>query len=110
MSNGHQVKGVGIGVSSRLQPSVVEATPVHERIMRLREKHSLGFMSLVAVYAPTEVCETEEEMFYDKLDSVLDQCSHRDALIVLGDFNGVTGTERVGYEIMCWSPWFWFQK
>ena len=65
---------------------------------RLRLKNSLGFMSVVAVYAPTEVCETEEkEMFYAKLDSVLDQCPRRDALIVLGDFNAVTGTERAGY-------------
>ena len=61
-------------------------------------------MSVVAVYAPTEVCETEEkEMFYAKLDSVLDQCSHRDALIVLGDLNAVTGTERAGCEI-CVCP------
>ena len=42
------------------------------RMMQLRLKHNLGFMSVVAVYAPTEVCETEEkEMFYAKLDSVL---------------------------------------
>ena len=103
-SNGHHVKGVAIGVSSRLQPSVVEVTPVDERIMRLRLKHSLGFMSVVAVYAPTEVCETEEkEMFYAKLDSVLDQCPRRDALIVLGAINVVTGTERAGYEI-CVCP------
>ena len=55
------------------------------------------FMSVVAVYAPTEVCETEKkEMFYAILDSVLDQCPRRDALIVLGDFNAVTGTDRVG--------------
>ena len=67
----HHVKGVAIGISSRRQPSVVEVTPVDERIMRFRLKHSLGFMSVVAVYAPTEVCETEE-MFYAKLDSVLD--------------------------------------
>ena len=39
----------------------------------------------------------EKEMFYAKLDSVLDQCPRRDALIVLGDFNAVTGTERAGY-------------
>ena len=52
-------------------------------------------MSVVAVYASTEVCETEEkEMFYAKLDSLLDHCPHHDALIVLGDFNVVTGTER----------------
>ena len=35
MSSGHRVKGVAIGVSSRLQPSVVEVIPVDERIMRL---------------------------------------------------------------------------
>ena len=67
--------------------------------MRLRLKHSLGFMSVVAVYAPTEVCETEK-LFYSKLDAVLDQCPRRDALIVLGDFIAVTGTERAGYEIL----------
>ena len=41
-------------------------------------------MSVVPVYASTEMCETEEEMFNVKLDSILDQCPLRDALIVLG--------------------------
>ena len=41
--------------------------------------------------------------FYAKLDSVLDQCPHRDALIVLGEFNAANGTERAGYEI-CVGP------
>ena len=50
----------------------------------------------VVVYAPTE-------MFYAKLDSVLDQCPRWDTLIVLGDFNAVTGTERTGYEL-CLGP------
>ena len=36
---------------------------------------------------------------YAKLDSVLNQCLHWDTLIVLGDFNAVTGTERAGYEL-----------
>ena len=42
-------------------------------------------------------------MFYTKLDSVLDQCPRRDTLIVLGDFNVVTGTERAGYKL-CVGP------
>ena len=104
MSNIHHVKRVAIGISSRLKTSVVEVTQVDERIMRLRLKHSLGFMSVVTVYAPTEVCETEEKMFYAKLDFVLDQCPRCDALIVLGDINAVTGTERAGYEI-CVGPY-----
>ena len=70
----------------------------------IKAEGCLGFMSVVAVYAPTEVCETEEkEMFYTRLNSVLEQCLRRDALIVLGDFNAVTGTERAGYEI-CVGP------
>ena len=57
-------------------------------------------MSLVAVYAPIEMYEVDEkEMFYAKLDSVLDQCPCQDTLIVLGDFNAVTGTEKAGYEL-----------
>ena len=43
----------------------------------------------------------EKDMFYAKLDSVLAQCPRRDALIVLGDFNAVIGTERDGYEMCC---------
>ncbi len=33
MSNGARLRGVAIGISSRLQPSVVEVTPVDERIV-----------------------------------------------------------------------------
>ena len=30
--------------------------------------------------------------------SLVDQCPRRDTLLVLGDFNALTGTERDGYE------------
>ena len=58
--------------------------------------------------APTKVCETEE-MFYAKLDSIVDQFPRYDALIFLGDLNAVTGTEKAGYE-MCWPLWFSYQE
>ena len=67
MNNGHHVKRVAMGIYSRLRPSVVEVTLVDKRIVQLRLNHSLHFMSVVAVYNPTEVCEAEEEMFYSKL-------------------------------------------
>ena len=102
--DGLRLGGVAIAISDRLQSSVVGVTPVDERIMWVRLKHTLGFMSIIAVYAPTETSELEEkEMFYAKLDSMVDQCPSRDTLIVLGDFNAVTGTERAGYEL-CVGP------
>lgn len=39
-------------------------------ILRVKLKHTVGFMSLIAVY-PTEMCESEE-VLYAKLDSILD--------------------------------------
>ncbi|XP_045123818.1 uncharacterized protein LOC123511833 [Portunus trituberculatus] len=104
MNNGQHIKGVAIGGFRRLQPSVVEVTPADEHIMPLWMKYSVGSMSVVAVYAPITLCETEEkETFYTKLDSVLDYCPCRDSLTLLGDFIAVTGTKRAGYEL-CVGP------
>lgn len=65
---------MAVVISNRLEPAVVEVTDVDERIMRLRLKHTLRFMSIVAVYAPTEVCEKEEkQMFCAKIELTLDQ-------------------------------------
>ena len=99
-SDGHHLQGVAIAISSRLLPAVVEVTPVDERIMALRLKHAFGFMSLIAVYAPTDVHKTDvKEAFYAKLASVADDCPRRDIRIVLGDFNAVSGCDRAGYEM-----------
>ena len=70
MNSGHHVRGVTIGIFGRLQLSLVEVPPIDECIMRIRLKYSLGFMSVVAVYASPEICESEEKMFYAKLESV----------------------------------------
>ena len=35
-----------------------------------------------------------KEAFYAMLQSVVDQCPRQDTLLVLGDFNAATGTER----------------
>ena len=43
------------------------------------------------------------DAFYATLESVVDQCPRRDTLLVLGDFNASTGTDRDGYET-CVGP------
>ena len=59
------------------------------------------------VNAAIEVSDlTVKDALYATLESVVDQCPRRDTLLVLGDSNASTGTDRDGYE-MCWSPWVW---
>nr|XP_027221561.1 uncharacterized protein LOC113813715 [Penaeus vannamei] len=94
------VQGVGIAISNRLQPSVAEVSPVNEHTMTLRLKHAFDFVSLIAVYAPTDVCKLDvEEVFYAKLTSVVDKCPRQDIHIVLGNFNAVSSCDRAGYKI-----------
>lgn len=93
------LEGVPIGISSQLQPFVIEVTQADERIIRVRLKHK----SRVAEYDPTETCETEGIMFYARFDLVLDQCPPRDTLNVAGCFNATTGSDNVGYEL-CVDP------
>ena len=83
-SDGYHAQGVAIAVSNKLTPIIIE---VNERIMRLRICHSLGVISLVSVYAPTEASHlTMKDEFYATLESVVDQCPRRDTLIDLGGF------------------------
>jgi len=85
-------------VSNKLSPMIIELTPVNERILRRRICHSLGVISLVSVYALTEASDlTVKDAFCATLESVVDQCPRRDTLLVLGDFNASTGTDRDGY-------------
>ena len=102
--DGYHTEGVAVAVSDRLTQMVVEAVPINERIMRLRVKHSLGVISVVSVYAPTEVSSpSDKDTFYAQLESVLDGCPRGDTLLVMGDFNASTGADRRGYEA-CIGP------
>ena len=57
-----------MAVVDRLVPMIIEVTPANERIMRLRITHTLDVISLVSVYAPTEVSEfSVKEAFYAQL-------------------------------------------
>ena len=62
--DGYHSQGVAMAMSKKPTAVVIEITPVNEHIMRLGIRHSLGVISLVSVYAPTEVSDlTEKEIF-----------------------------------------------
>ena len=46
-SDGYHAQGVAVAVSNMLTPMTIEVTPINERIMRRRIRHSLGVISLV---------------------------------------------------------------
>lgn len=54
MKGGTCLRAVAERLSNRLQTFVVKATKTNERILRVRIKHTLGSISLVAIYTPNE--------------------------------------------------------
>ena len=73
-------------------------------LLRRRVHQSLGVVSLVSVSAPTEVSDlTVKDAFYAKLESVVDQLPRRDTLLILWNFNALTGTDKDDYET-CVGP------
>ena len=56
-SDGYHAQAVAVAVSNKLTPMIIEVTLVNKRIMRQRIRHSLGVISLVSVYAPTEASD-----------------------------------------------------
>jgi exonuclease III len=98
-SNGHRTHGVAVAVASWLVPMVAEVAAVSERLMRVRLQHSCGAVSIISVYAPTENADSSvKDAFYADLHSAVRACRRSDTLLVLGDFNATTGTDRIGYE------------
>ena len=88
-------KEVAIGISSRLQLSIVDVTLWAYNATKAET--SLG----CSVCSYQDVWNWWDVLW--RLNSVLDQCPLYSALIVLGNFNAVTDTERASYKI-CVSP------
>ena len=64
-SDGYHAQGVAVAVSNKLTSMTIEVIRANECIMRQRIHHSLGVVSLVSVYAPTEASYlTVNDAFY----------------------------------------------
>ena len=86
-SDGYHAQGVAIAVTNKRTPMIIEVTPVNERIMRRKIRHSLGVISLVSLYAPNEASDlTVKDAFYAVFESVVDHCSQAKHTSSLGRF------------------------
>ena len=64
---------------------------------RLHTRHAK--VTIVQVYAPTEVSTAEEkDDFYNQLQSVLDEIPSYDIKLVIGDFNAKLDGDRRGQD------------
>lgn len=91
--------GVGFMVKKHLKNNILEFKGISERIAML-SIHLPGYKhiwTIIQIYAPTEQQdEPTKDLFYDQLSSVL-QNRYKN-VIVIGDFNGRIGSQRIGEE------------
>ena len=96
--DGIRRQGVGLSLSKRIKNSLISYMPVSERILtaRLHSKHLN--ISVVVVYAPTEVSsDSDKDLFYQQLSSVFDGLPRHDLKLLLGDLNA-----QVTSDCSCW--------
>jgi len=93
--DGLRKEGVALALPSNLISACVAWAPVSECLLFARFKHSLGHVSVVICYAPTNCTQTAiKEQFYVYLEAAFSRCGKNDLKIVLADFNAETGTLR----------------
>ena len=70
-----------------------------ERVFNITLKLKSRNISIIHIYAPQQGRpNNEKEAFYDELQSMVDVSKYRKSLIIIGDWNGHVGTDRLGVE------------
>ena len=101
--SGRHFSGVAIAVADWLIPAVDKICRISDRVMSLRLSHSLGVLAVFSVYVPTSKgSDDNKNLFYQQLSAAVEQCTARETLLVMGDFNAVVGSRRDGSP----RPWF----
>lgn len=93
---GEKSNGVALAMSPVCSSALLSWKPISDRMLLARFKHIHGVMAVIVAYAPTESAEVSvKEAFYGQLEDTLRELSSRDLRVCLGDFNAVSGTDRL---------------
>ena len=91
--------GVGILMTRFAARSLMDWTPISERIITARFYSKHVKMTIVHVYAPIEDAEESvQDEFYERLQDVLNNKKEHDMLVITGDMNAKVGEDNRGYE------------
>ena len=95
----HHSKGVAIITTKQVHKCLLEWKPVNERIIKARYNSSFAKLTVIVCYAPTEDSpEVEKDIFYDKLQELVDETPSHDVLLIMGDLNAKVGSKNEGKE------------
>lgn len=93
-------KGVAFIMTSKIRDNIIEFKPLNGRLAYVRIKSIPYNVSIINVYAPTEITEDrEKEQFYEQLEEVIEQMPKHDTKLIIGDFNAKIGKETYLKEV-----------
>ncbi|XP_061738805.1 craniofacial development protein 2-like [Nerophis ophidion] len=93
----HHTNGVGIILSNCAAQALVGWKPVNERIVTARLYTRRAGVTIVQVYAPTEVASEEHKgSFYIQLQAVFDEIPSYDIKMLIGALNAELDGDRRG--------------
>ncbi|XP_056017310.1 craniofacial development protein 2-like [Ostrea edulis] len=92
-------RDVALIMTNDIRKSLIEWKPINERLLTARFYSTYAKLSVIACCAPTEVAEEEDKnIFYEKLQELIETTPRHDILVVLGDLNAKVGNENIGKE------------
>ena len=92
-------EGVGIIISKNAAASLIEWTPISERIIQARFYSRHIKLTIIHIYAPTEEADEQvKDEFYLRLQDAVDNSNKHDMLIITGDMNAKVGDQNEDFE------------
>ena len=92
-------RGVCLILSPKVKHSLKSWEPISDRLLTARLSHRHGYLTILVPYAPTDdASDADKDSFYDLLEGAIRNVPPHDQLVVAGDLNAVTGSDRSGFE------------
>jgi len=89
---------MGILINKEARRSLMEWSPVSERIILACFKTKIHNLTIIQWYAPTETDKDMKENFYQQLHETITAVLKRDGIIVMKDMNAKIGSNNEGLE------------
>ncbi|VDP30999.1 unnamed protein product [Schistosoma margrebowiei] len=94
-------QGVALMLSKVARNALVGWESHRSRITKasLKTKKEGILMNIIQCYAPTNDSNDDiKDQFYERLQSIIEECLRKDLSIVMGDLNAKVGIDNTGYE------------